>query len=162
MSLGRPQEPSIRLRRILALVIDVMPLYLVSVLPPVSHTAGYYGAIPLIALYRVALALGGQDTIGKRTLRLAVTNRDGTSPGRRIRLLREAPYLALLVITGLMTLVTRSGSVSEQVIPAFILLGVIDFAFWDVVVLVVTGSSSIHDLLGRTRVASLSTASASG
>jgi hypothetical protein len=149
----RPVDTTPRAQRLLSIVIDVAPFFVLSLFFPFSR----YGTALLVLAYRMACDLLGADTIGKRITRLEVVTTTGGTPSRTRRVLREAPYLGLAAVLLTTELIFHSReswaeSTTAQVVPVFIVLNVLNLAFWDLIVALISGRWSLHDLVARTTV----------
>lgn len=154
MSRYSPQTEGIRLRRIGAFLIDIGPLWLLVALMPDATVFGL-GLVPIFLFYRACFVLAGRPTFGKRALGLTVETRSGSRPGRARLLWRDLPFAtAYLAARAVELAIDRDpeATITQEIGPAVILLYVIGFAFWDLVVAMITSSRAIHDFWAGTRV----------
>lgn len=155
MSRYAPQSEGIRLRRLGTFLIDVAPLWFVVALLPESVPPGRLGVVPLFIAYRAIFVLADRPTIGKGLLDLAVETQAGDRPSHARLLARDLPYATAYVAIWILSMVIDrdpQASVTREAIPAVMMLGLINFAFWDLVVGLIVGSRSLHDFWAGTRV----------
>lgn len=151
------QAEGARVHRLLALFVDFFPILVITSLPGIGSTIGYFGPIPIFLGYRLCLAAAGRETWGKRTLAVRVVTSSGAAATRRRRIVRELPYAAMIalawVIEGAGAIHgSWANTVTERAYPAFVMLAVLNLVFWDVIVIAATGRWSIHDVVAGTQV----------
>jgi hypothetical protein len=152
-TISRQDAPNLRVRRLVALFIDVAPFFAVAEFSPFSR----YGAIPLVLAYRLTCDVLGSVTVGKRLAGLEVRTSGGAVPTRMRRVLREAPYLVLSGVVLMAEVIVRVGEpwaepTTARAIPAFLVLSALNVAFWDFAVALFSKRSSLHDFIARTTV----------
>ena len=157
MSRYSAQTEGIRLRRLGAFWIDIAPLWFVVALLPESGPPGRLGVVPFFIVYRAIFALTDRPTIGKGLLDLTVETQAGGRPSHIRLLARDLPYATAYVAIWILSVVIErdpQASVTREAIPAVMMLGLLNFAFWDLVVGLIVGSRALHDFWAGTRVVS--------
>lgn len=105
--------------------------------------------------YRMTFALLRRDTIGKSLLDLTISGPPDRAASRLRAIVRDVPYLGIWLFAAALSAwfdAQPGASTFQHAIPALIVLGLLNLAFWDLAVAVVTGDRSLHDLFAGTRV----------